>query len=99
MDSTINELNEEFKTLAGLTIAQGQIRLMPAIKKNIRAFIQWCRDEICMGRDPITVPFSVVDAAKLLRRMKTHEQYVYGSKLMLQQALPQDFTDNVRWED
>ncbi|CAJ1927075.1 unnamed protein product, partial [Cylindrotheca closterium] len=41
MDSTIDELNEEFKTLAGLTIAQGQIRLMPAIKKNIRAFIQW----------------------------------------------------------
>ncbi|CAJ1945746.1 unnamed protein product, partial [Cylindrotheca closterium] len=36
MDSTIDELNQEFKTLAGLTIAQGQIRLMPAIKKNIR---------------------------------------------------------------
>ncbi|CAJ1941866.1 unnamed protein product [Cylindrotheca closterium] len=49
MDSTMDKLNEEFKTLAGLTIAQGQIRLMPAIKKNIRAFIQWCRDEIRMG--------------------------------------------------
>ncbi|CAJ1956295.1 unnamed protein product [Cylindrotheca closterium] len=99
MDSTIDELNKEFKTLAGLTIAQGQIRLMPGIKKNIRAFIQWCRDEICMGRDPTTTPFPVVDAAKLLRRMKTHEQYVYGSKLMSQQALPQDFTNNVQWED
>ncbi|CAJ1955077.1 unnamed protein product [Cylindrotheca closterium] len=99
MDSTIDELNEEFKTLAGLTIAQGQIRLMPAIKKNIRAFIQWCRDEVRMGRDPSTTPFPVVDAAKLLRRMKTHEQYVYGSKLMSQQALPQDFTNDVQWED
>ncbi|CAJ1959303.1 unnamed protein product [Cylindrotheca closterium] len=99
MDSTIDKLNKEFKTLAGLTIAQGQIRLMPAIKKNIRAFIQWCRDEIRMGRDPTTTPFPVVDAAKLLRRMKTHEQYVYGSKLMSQQALPQDFTNNVQWED
>lgn len=99
MDSSIDELNEEFKTLAGLTIAQGQIRLMPAIKKNIRAFIQWCRDEIRMGRDPATVQFPVVDTAKLLRRMKTHEQYVYGSKLMSQQALPQDFTNDVQWED
>ncbi|CAJ1937394.1 unnamed protein product [Cylindrotheca closterium] len=99
MDSTIDKLNEEFKTLAGLTIAQGQIRLMPAIKKNIRAFIQWCTDEIRMGRDPVTAPFPVVDAAKVHRYMKTHEQYVYGSKLMLQQALPQDFTNDVQWED
>ncbi|CAJ1939808.1 unnamed protein product [Cylindrotheca closterium] len=98
-DSTIDKLNEEFKTLAGSTIAQGQIRLMPAIKNNIRAFIQWCRDEIRMGRDPTTTPFPVVDAAKLLRRMKIHKQYVYGSKLMSQQALPQDFTNDVQWED
>ncbi|CAJ1954180.1 unnamed protein product [Cylindrotheca closterium] len=31
MDSTIDEL---FKTLTGLTIPQGQIRLMPAIKRT-----------------------------------------------------------------
>ncbi|CAJ1954073.1 unnamed protein product [Cylindrotheca closterium] len=31
--------------------------------------------------------------------MKTQEQYVYGSKLMSQQALPQDFTNDVQWED
>lgn len=99
MDISIEELNEEFKTLAGLTSAQGQIRIMPAVKKNIRAFIQWCRDEIRMGRSPATVQFPVVDAAKLLRRMKTHEQYVRSSKLMSQQALPQDFTNDVQWED
>ncbi|CAJ1963387.1 unnamed protein product [Cylindrotheca closterium] len=99
MDSTIDKLNKEFKTLAGLTIAQGQIRLMPAIRKNICAFIQWCRDKICMGQDPTTTPFPIVDAAKLLRRMKSHEQYMYGSRLMLQQALLQDFTNDVQWDD
>ncbi|CAJ1941173.1 unnamed protein product [Cylindrotheca closterium] len=99
MDISIDELNDELKTLAGMTAAQGQIRLMPGIKKNIRAFIQWCRDEFCMGRDPATVPFPVIDASQLLRRMKTHEQYVYGSKLMSQQALPQDFTNDVQWDD
>ncbi|CAJ1963903.1 unnamed protein product [Cylindrotheca closterium] len=57
MDVSIDELNDELKTLAGMTTAQGQIRLMPGIKKNIRAFIQWCRDEFRMGRDPATVHF------------------------------------------
>jgi hypothetical protein len=99
MDVSTEELNEEFKALMGMTVAQGQIRLMPAVRKNIRAFIQWCRDEIRMGRNPATVEFPVVDTAKLLRRMKTHEQYVYGSKLMSLQALPQDFTNNVQWDD
>jgi len=99
MDVSTEELNEEFKALMGMTVAQGQIRLMPAVRKNIRAFIQWCRDEIRMGRNPATVEFPVVDTAKLLRRMKTHEQYVYGSKLMSLQALPQDFTNDVQWDD
>ena len=99
MDVSTEELNEEFKALMGMTVAQGQIRLMPAVRKNIRAFIQWCRDEIRMGRNPATVEFPVVDTAKLLRRMKTHEQYVHGSKLMSLQALPQDFTNDVQWND
>ncbi|CAJ1959254.1 unnamed protein product [Cylindrotheca closterium] len=65
MDVSIDELNDELKTIAGMTTAQGQIRLMPGIKKNIRAFIQWCRDEFRMGRDPATVQFPVIDAAQL----------------------------------
>jgi hypothetical protein len=45
MDKSFTELDGEFKTYSDLTQNQGQIRLLPGTKRNIRAFIQWTRDE------------------------------------------------------
>ena len=51
MDKTFVELDSDFKTYSALTQAQGQIRLLPVIKRNIKAFIQWVRDEQRLGRN------------------------------------------------
>ena len=40
MDKTFKEFDSYFKTYSNLTQAQGQIRLLPGIKRNIKAFIQ-----------------------------------------------------------
>ena len=37
---SIDELKEDLKAYSGLTAAQGQIRLNPGIKRNLRAFVQ-----------------------------------------------------------
>jgi hypothetical protein len=52
MDKTLSELDEDFKTYAGLTVNQGQIRVRVQQKKNIRAFMQWCKDKLRVGEDP-----------------------------------------------
>ena len=59
MDITFKELDDHFKTYSELTVAQGQIRLRPGTRKNIKAFVQWTRDEICLGRNPGAIPFPV----------------------------------------
>ena len=52
MDKTYVDLDGDFKSFSSLTALQGQIRLVPRVKKRIKAFIQWARDEIRLGRDP-----------------------------------------------
>ena len=52
MDKTHEDLESDFKSFSSLTQLQGQIRLIPRVKKRIKAFIQWTRDEIRMGREP-----------------------------------------------
>jgi hypothetical protein len=78
LDVTFKELDEHFKTYSDLTIAQGQIRLRPGTRKNIKAFVQWARDELRLGRDPAVTPFPVELVSDLIRRQKTHENLVRG---------------------
>ena len=59
MDVTFKELDKHFKTYSDLTVPQGQIRLRPGTRKNAKAFVQWTRDKICLGRDPSHNPFPV----------------------------------------
>ena len=68
MDKELKELEEDLKSYSTLTANQGQIRLQPGFKKKIRAFIQWSRDKIRMGRShllshsPSTTPLSSFSA-------------------------------------
>ena len=63
MDKTYVELDNDLKSYSTLTGAHGQIRLTPSHKKNIKALIQWKRDHIRLGIDPITVIFPVANAS------------------------------------
>ena len=99
MDKTMEELDSDFKTLSELTVAQGQIRLMPGVKRNIKAFVQWTRDEIRLGRDPTLVAFPIGQAAMLMRRYKSHTQFVAKAKTIVENAKPGPFNAKTKWED
>ena len=54
---TNEEVKEDLKAYSTLTVAQGQIRLQPGVKRNLRAFIQWTKDRLCRSKDPAATPF------------------------------------------
>ena len=62
-DMTFKELDDHFKTYSELNVAQGQIRLRPGVRKNIKAFVQWTRDELRLGRDPSISPSLLIKLA------------------------------------
>ena len=99
MDKDRKELDEDLRSYSQLTIAQGQIRLQPGIKKRVRAFIQWSRDMIRIGNDPTTIEFPVNDTAELIQRMKDHTAYVKNSSTISETAKPTAFTEKTKWTD
>ena len=99
LDVTYKELDEHFKTYTDLTAAQGRIQTRPGVRKNIKAFVQWTRDELRLGRDPALTPFPVAQVADLIRRYKTHEKYLTDSKTLSEAAKPEKFKESTKWED
>lgn len=99
LDITFRELDEHFKTYSELTVAQGQIRVPTGTRKNIKAFLQWARDELRLARDPSAVPFPVDRVLDLIRRYKTHEKFQNDSKILAEAAKPEKFKETTKWED
>ena len=99
MDKTSDELDEDFKSYSDLTLAQGQIRLTPGVRRNIRAFVQWTRDKFRLGEDPENEGYPVDDASDHIRRYKTHEKFVKDSKNLSEAAKPEKFKETTKWED
>ncbi|KAI2498346.1 hypothetical protein MHU86_16157 [Fragilaria crotonensis] len=99
LDITFKELDEAFKAYSELSVAQGQIRVPTGTRKNVKAFLQWTRDEICLARDPSHTPFPVNKVLDLIRRYKTHEQFQTNSKMLAEAAKPEKFKDATKWED
>ena len=80
MDKTYVEQDDDLKLYSTLTVAHGHIRLTYGHKKNIKAFIQWTRYQICLGIDPITVRFPVANASDFINIYKHHDAYIKKSK-------------------
>jgi uncharacterized membrane protein YgcG len=99
MDIAFKELDDHFKTYGELTIAQGQIRFRPGTRKNLKAFVQWTRDEIRLGRDPSATPFPVELVSDLIRRYKTHEKFQTDAKTLAEAAKPKKIKVATKWED
>ena len=99
MDITFKELDEHFKTYFDLTIAQGQIRLRPGTRKNIKAFVQWTRNEIRLGQDPSGTPHPINLVSDLIRCYKTHEKFLNDAKTLSEAAKPEKFKESTKWED
>ena len=75
MDISHDDFETECKTYSSLTIAQGQIRLNPGTKRNIKALIQWCRKQIIIGLDPATDVFNNNQQLALLCQYKAHQAF------------------------
>ena len=96
LDKTYSELDDSLKDYSALTVANGQIRLTPGIKTNVKAFIQWARDKIRVGEDPTLEAFPVANATTLIRRYKTHTQYITKSSTLADIAKPCRFTEKIQ---
>jgi len=97
MVETMEDLQDDLKSFSDLTVAEGRIRLTPGPRKNIKAFIQWCRDEIREGRDPAQSVFPVGESVALRERMKAHDNFMKSKAK--DDAAPEVFNDDMSWED
>jgi hypothetical protein len=99
IDKTNEELDEDFKDYSSLTIANGQIKLSPATKKNIRAFLQWTKHKLRINENPALELFPTINAHSILQRYKTHKAYMDKSKTISDTATPSQFMDKIKWVD
>lgn len=68
--------------------------------KKIKAFVQWARDKICLGRDPRDIAFPIEQVTDLIRRYHTtHEKFKVDSKTLAEAAKPERFKEGTKWED
>ncbi len=99
LDKSITEFDDDLKILSELTVANGRIRLSSTVKRNLKAFIQWCKDKLRIGDDPSQLLFPINDVNDLLRRAKSHKLFVEKSKTLSEIAKPATFTSKTKWED
>eukprot|EP00980_Cylindrotheca_fusiformis_P025692 scaffold14483_cov211-Cylindrotheca_fusiformis.AAC.1 len=99
MEKSFDDLTEDLKSFSRLTAAQGQIRLVPGVRRKIQAYIQWVRNLIRMDRDPSRVAFPVGDTSTLLHQHKVHANFVKQSESIAQAAKPKPFTADLAWKD
>jgi len=66
MDKTYDDLKSDFKSFSTLPAAQGQIRVRPGVKKRIKAFIQWVKDQVRLGINPALTAYPVATTANLV---------------------------------
>ena len=93
IDKDIDEVEEDFKTYSSLTVNQGQIRLHPGTKRQIKAFVQWVKDQVRTGLDPSLTVFPIADTPTLIRRHKSHLAFCEKSKRVSETAKPQKWSD------
>ena len=99
MDKTFSDLDNNLKSYSILMVTNSQIRLSPGKKKNIKAFIQWTKDQIRLGLNPAITRFPTDESADYIRRYKHHEAYIAKSKTITDTAKPQQFTDKLKWTE
>ena len=99
MDKSFEDLDDDMKSYSSLTVMNGQIRLNPVTKKNIRGFIQWSRNRIQCNEEPGEFIFLVADIPSLIQRYKAHQAYVKKSSTLSDASKPETFTEKMKWTD
>ena len=60
IDKSSTELDNDFKDYSVLTANQGQIRLRPSQKKNVKAFLHWVKHKYRIDEDPSLEAFNLI---------------------------------------
>ena len=76
--------------------ANSQIRLNLVHKKNVKAFIQWTRDQYRLVLDPILTLFPVANVDGYIKRYKHHEAYIKKASTLNDTAKPEIFTNKIK---
>ena len=79
--------------------ANSQIRLNLVHKNNVKAFIQWTRDQYRLVLDPVLTLFPVANIAEYIERYKHHEAYISKSSMLTDTTKHEQFTDKIKWID
>ena len=98
-DKSFEELDADFKSYSDLTQLQGQIRILPMVKRNIKALVHWSQGQYRMGLNPQDSAFPIADVTILLRNQKSHAIFITKSKMIVNNAKPSNFDDKTKWED
>ena len=96
MDKSQADVEADFKSFSSLTKLQGQIRILPRVKKRIMAFTRWTRDDIRLGQDPSLRPYLVIDTTNLTRRYNTHSLFIKKSNTLSDATKPVMLTKEVK---
>ena len=99
IDKTHDKIDSHLKTYANLTIAQGNIRIKPGIKRGLKIVLQRVKDLIRTSLDPTIVPFPVFDVKLLMRRHKTHKNFTKKLASMTATTMPAPFTPSMKWSE
>lgn len=99
VDISFSELEDSWKTYSSLTVNEGRIRLRAGTKVNIKAFVQWTRDQTRTSIDPASVPFPVGTRNALMDRYYTHRQWLDDAQGMTKTAILKNFTEKMKWID
>ena len=98
-DMSNEDLAGCFKTLPGLTLGQGQLRLNPQQKSKIKAFTQWVKDQFRLGIDPTGLLFPDTHTKELMIRAKKHQLFVSKSDTISKATKPVRLTKQLKCED
>ena len=77
----------------------GQIRLKPGHKKNVKSFIQWKRYQYRLVLDPALTLFTVANVTQYIKKCKNHESYIKKPSILTDTTKPEQMTDKMKCID
>ena len=99
IDKTVKELGDDLKSHSTLLKSNGQICLNLGQRNNVKAFIQWTRDQYHWGLDATLTLFKVTNVAQYINRCNHHESFIKKAYMITDTAKPEQFTDKMKCID
>jgi hypothetical protein len=99
IDKTIDELKDNFKSLAAIPKADGGVKIAPGQKTKVTSFTLWVKHQYRMGRDPTTLKYPYDKAIMIKQKAATHKLYMIRYEAISAAAKPERLTKDTKWEE